>query len=138
MDLPVLIHVRCVLCDMLIAAVSWGSGGFTVQKGGSLSLANMAVNMITVQGGGSLSVNDGACKIGTLATLEGSRLSIYGLFMAVAKNQLVIFTRTTIEGLTIFSTCEVNGHLIIVLRSTLNRLIFLSLFTQLFDHCVEV
>ena len=75
---------------MPIAAVSWGSGGFTVQQAGALSLANVVVHKITVQGGGSLSVNGGACEIGTLATLEGSRLSIYGLTMAVAKNQLVI------------------------------------------------
>ena len=40
--------------------------------------------------GGSLTLSDLQCEIGTLATLEGSRLSIYGLTMAVAKNQLVI------------------------------------------------
>ena len=61
-----------------------------MQQAGSLSFANVVVHKITVQGGGSLSVNGGACEIGTLATLEGSRLSIYGLTMAVAKNQLVI------------------------------------------------
>ena len=76
---------------MPIAAVSWGSGGFTVQQAGSLSLANVAVaGEITVQGGGSLSVSGGACKIGTLATLEGSRLSIYGLILNGVKNKLVI------------------------------------------------
>ena len=44
---------------MPIAAVSWGSGGFTVQQAGSLSLANMAVGgKITVQGGGTLSLSN--------------------------------------------------------------------------------
>jgi len=45
---------------MPIAAVSWGSGGFTVQQAGSLSLANVVVHTITVQGGGSLSVSGGS------------------------------------------------------------------------------
>ena len=44
---------------MPIAAVSWGSGGFTVQQAGSLSLANVAVaGEITVQGGGTLSLSN--------------------------------------------------------------------------------
>ena len=46
---------------MPIAAVSWGSGGFTVQQAGALSLANVAVaGDLTVQGGGSLSVSGGS------------------------------------------------------------------------------
>ena len=48
---------------MPIAAVSWGSGGFTVQQAGALSLANVAVGgEITVQGGGSLSVSGGSLE----------------------------------------------------------------------------
>ena len=50
--------MRRVLCDMPIAAVSWGSGGFTVQQGGSLSLANVTLDgQITVSAGGSLLMN---------------------------------------------------------------------------------
>ena len=33
-----------MLCDTPLAAVSWGSGGFTVQQAGSLSLANVAIS----------------------------------------------------------------------------------------------
>ena len=48
---------------MLIAAVSWGSGGFTVQQRGALSLsfvalgASAAVTALAVTGGGSLSLS---------------------------------------------------------------------------------
>ena len=62
--------MRRVLCDMPIAAVSWGSGSFTVQQAGALSLANVVTDKITVQGGGSL--------------------SIYGLILNGVKNKLVI------------------------------------------------
>ena len=60
---------------MPIAAVSWGSGGFTVQQAGALSLANVAVaGKITVRGGGSLSVSggmvDGKVTVASGATLH--------------------------------------------------------------------
>ena len=43
---------------MPIAAVSWGSGGFTVQQAGSLSLANVILDgQVTVAAGGSLLMN---------------------------------------------------------------------------------
>ena len=56
---------------------SWGSGGFTVQQAGSLSLANVAVagGDLTVQGGGSLSVSGGSLN-GGLPTQAGSALAI--------------------------------------------------------------
>ena len=68
--------MRRVLCDMPIAAVSWGSGGFTVQQAGALSLANVAVaGQITVQGGGSLSVSGGSLN-GGLPIQAGSAQAI--------------------------------------------------------------
>ena len=62
---------------MPIAAVSWGSGGFTVQQAGSLSLANVAVagGDLTVQGGGSLSVSGGSLN-GGLPIQAGSAQAI--------------------------------------------------------------
>ena len=60
---------------MPIAAVSWGSGGFTVQQAGALSLANVAVGgEITVHGGGSLSISGGSLS-GDI-TVQGG---VYGL-----------------------------------------------------------
>lgn len=55
-----------------VAGASWGSGGLTVQQGGSLSLANVVVaGDITVQGGGSLSISGGSLKGLTLVQDNG-------------------------------------------------------------------
>eukprot|EP01048_Picozoa_sp_COSAG05_P012221 COSAG05_NODE_1207_length_5523_cov_32.104535_3_plen_230_part_00 len=61
---------------MPIAAVSWCGGDFTVQQGGSLSLANVAVGgEITVHGGGSLSVSGGSLD-GTLTVAQNGTVHL--------------------------------------------------------------
>jgi hypothetical protein len=49
------VHINCVG-----SSSSWGSGGFTVQQGGSLSLVGVSTTgSIVVQDGGSLTMNSG-------------------------------------------------------------------------------
>jgi hypothetical protein len=55
---------------------NWGSGGFTVQQGGSVSLANVAVaGSITVQDGGTSSVNGGTLG-GLVSVMAGATLTL--------------------------------------------------------------